>query len=237
MRCCVYVRNGFFVATFLAAMMVSHVALGGIIAYEIPSPVVGNQAFGNGLGHDFDVNATPILVTHLGVFDELANGITAGTTLGTQIWARNNNGTPVDPFDDSGGAMLASMTFTNADPGVLIGSQRFKPLPVPLLLSQGSYTVNSDGYNATDQNGNDGGVGSFPSIQNDGGGMITFVGAARFGAGVMQFPGSVDSGPTNRYGGPTFQFDPIPEPSSLLLALAGLLALAALGARQFRQTR
>src|SRR5438045_5684485 len=51
---------------------------GGVIAYQVPAGVVGNQADAGGIsfGMDFAVNSN-VIVSQLGVFDSSQNGLIA----------------------------------------------------------------------------------------------------------------------------------------------------------------
>ncbi|MCH8047252.1 MAG: PEP-CTERM sorting domain-containing protein [Planctomycetes bacterium] len=211
----------------------------GTIAYQIPAGTAGNQGFGTGLGHDFDVGGAPITITSLGVFDDASDGIGANVTLTAQLFER-------DAADNTIGTLVsgAHLTFTNADPGTLVGGHRLKALDTPITLpSGGIYSIVAYGFVAspvppadptTDQNGNAGdfAVQEFGTT-DDGGGAITFVGTARFGlGGVGTFPSRPDTGDVNRYGAGTFEFDVIPEPTTLVLAALGLCGLIACGRRR-----
>ena len=143
------------------------------------------------LGHDFDVHR-PITVTALGVFDSGADGLARDLT--AQIWTR-------------AGSLLASLTFTAADPGTLVGSDRFKPFPrrwscrpaitrsSPTAMAPASRTATREPADRSPAH----------KTLDDGGGLISFVGSSRAGdAGT--FPAWTDGGPVNRYGAGTFQF-------------------------------
>jgi hypothetical protein len=190
-----------------------------VIAYSNPA-VAGNQGYGLGLGLDFDVGAgSAIKVTRLGVYDDIVaglNGIAPGTTLNAQIYRRTSatTGVPVGPM----------ATFTNASPGVLVGSDRFVDV-VDFELGSGQYSIVAWGFNTNDQNGN----GAPFSALNTGGGLISFVGVSRFGNAVFTFPGTNDGGPANRYRAGTFEFEQVPEPSAMLL-WGGLGLAMAIGA-------
>src|SRR5439155_26997171 len=90
------------------------------IAYVVDAGTVGGQAVSAGLGMDFDV-LTNIAVTHLGVFDSGGDGVNGSALLTVQLFSRSGNA----------GTVLATTTFTVADPGALIGGSRFKPLTSP----------------------------------------------------------------------------------------------------------
>jgi hypothetical protein len=193
-------------------------------AYQPAAGLVGNQdAFGGSLGLDFDVNA-PINVTQLGVFDSGGDGL--GRSITAQLFRRNNNGTPNDPADDSDGGVLATLTFDPGDAGTLIDANRYKPLAQALTLEPGSYTMVASNYGAEEPNFNIGGGApeNSPVGTIDGSGLLSFVGAGRFGD-PNAFPTNVDGGPVNRYAAGTFIFEPVPEPASLGILTIGGAAL------------
>jgi hypothetical protein len=168
------------------------------LAYVVPAGTIGSQAFANGYGMDFDVR-TNIVISTLGVFDSGADGLT-NVTLTTQIYRRTGNS----------GTLLATLAFTQADPGTLLGGSRFKPLPTPLVLDPGTYTVVSYGYNAANPGGNVD-RDNKTWVTDDGGGLLAFVGASRFGnGGPGTFPATVDQGPADRYAAGTFEFRLVP---------------------------
>lgn len=170
------------------------------IAYVVPAGTVGSQAFANGYGMDFDVKSN-ILVTTFGVFDSAGDGLT-NVTLTTQIYRRTNNT----------GTVVATLAFTGTDPGTLIGGSRFKPLPTPLQLGPGAYTLVSYGYNAANPGANIGTGNTRTWSTDDGGGLIEFVGASRFGSGGPgTFPATIDAGPADRFGAGTFEFRTPPD--------------------------
>lgn len=200
-----FMRN--FCATLAVVVILSVYASAAralpVIAYDNPVSA-GNQNYGGSLGMDFDANL-PIVVTRLGVYDDGANGIAAGTTLNATIFRRT--GVAVGPV----------ATFTNVSPGTLVGGQRFIDV-VDYLLEPGQYSIVAWGYNNNDLNGN----GAPFSILNSNNGAISFVGTSRFGAAGL-FPATPDGGPANRYRAGTFEFFEVPEPSTF--ALWGCLGL------------
>lgn len=182
---------------------------GAVIAYQVAAGTPGTQNYGGSLGMDFVV-VQPLLVTQLGVFDDGANGLR--TTLTAQLWRRDDRGTPTAFGDDRGANLLAALTFTSADPGTLDGGSRFKPLPQPLALVPGSYTMVAYGYNDAERNGNTGtGSGSEALFTDTGGGAIRFVGVSRYGAAGV-FPTTADGGPEDRYAAGTFTYLPGADP-------------------------
>ena len=205
-------------------------AMAGFVAYNVDSGAVGTQEFGASLGLDFIVNE-PILVTQLGIFDSGSDGL--GRDITADLWSRNDGGTPDDFSDDAGIDKLATLLFTSNDPGTLVNGNRLKPLASSLVLSPGAYTIVGHGYGAGEPNGNTAGPADDEKAVNDGGGLITFVGDARFGdpATPGSFPGSKDGGPVNRYAAGTFEFQVVPEPATSVLALLAIFMLLGYGAR------
>lgn len=171
---------------------------GGLIAYFVPGATEGTQAYGSGLGMDFDVGDDPVSISALGVFDDSSDGISEGVTLTVSLWER-------DPLDEtlSLGQVGPAVEFTSAANGRLIGGSRFIDLDTPLFLPAGFRgTLMAYGFaEGTDRNGNANGFGAL----NNGGGLISFVGVSRFGlGGVGTYADTLDGGPENRYGAGTF---------------------------------
>lgn len=186
-------------------------------ALSRPTAVAGGQAYGGGLGIDFIVNGAGAVINSLGAFDSNGDGIlNSGIT--TQLWQRNNGGTPDDPTDDSG-TLITEDTFSAANPGSLEGSYRFKPIAGGLTLAAGDYSIVSFGYDAAEMNGNIT-LGGSP-YTDDGNGIISFVGRSRFGDTQGAFPVNADAYAA-QYMGPSFQFSAIPEPAAAVFA--GLFA-------------
>jgi hypothetical protein len=168
------------------------------IAYIVETNTVGSQALPNpyAIGMDFNV-LLPVIITHLGCFDSGSDGINISSTLTTQIFNRNG-ATPV---------VAVGTNFSSADPGTLIGGSRFKPLAVPIVLTNGSYSVVGYGYDGNNRNGNIGTGNAKTWITDDGGGRLAFVGGGRYGAvSPGGFPATTDGGPADRYAAGTFQF-------------------------------
>ncbi|MBT45552.1 MAG: hypothetical protein CL922_09090 [Deltaproteobacteria bacterium] len=190
-------------ALLLASALQSNAA----IAYGIPAGTAGTQAYNGALGNEFDVlSPAGISVTRLGVFDSNSDGLNSTITVGI--------------FDRATEQLVGtSLTFTGND-GSLEDGSRWITLVSPITLAAGFQgMVVAQGYDGAEQNGNVG-TGSTASPTDDGGGAISFVGGSRFGpGGVFAYPTNVDGGPANRYHAGNFDYDIIPEPSSLALLL------------------
>lgn len=185
------------------------------IAYDVPAPSTGNQTWTGDLGMDFNVNNT-IVVNALGVYDSGQDGIIGH--LYAEIFNR-----------DTALPVTSILSFTGTQ-GTPINGSRFQNLTTPVTLAPGSYSIVSWGYGSNDPNGNTSG-GPGTSTLNTGGGLISFVGSARYdGVGGGLYPTIIDGGPVNRYYAGTFDFVPLP-PSALLLG-SGLLGLGLLRFRK-----
>ena len=183
--------TGFLVASlFFAVTLRSNAA----IAYGVPANTAGTQAYDGALGNDFDVtNPEGILVTRLGVFDDLSDGLNSTITVGI--------------FDRTTATLVgSSLTFSGND-GSLEDGTRFADLTSPITLPAGFQgSIVAQGYNGAERNGNVG-TGSTAGTTDDGDGAISFVGGSRFGpGGVFAYPTSVDGGPANRYHAGNFDF-------------------------------
>lgn len=72
------------------------------------------------------------------------------------------------------------------------------------------------------------GVPPYPWTTNDGGGLLSFLGLGRYsgGGGIsISFPTNIDAGPANRYAAGTFAYAAVPEPSSIVMAVFGVISL------------
>ncbi len=176
------------------------------VAYNIAAGTVGAQAYAGSLGMDFDALRT-VQITELGCFDSGSNGLSRNITV--VLWSRNQNGTSGSTADDTPGSVLATLDFTTALPGTLVGGQRFKTLTTPVTLPAGSYTILAYNYSTGEPNGNS---ADFNTGTNTGGGALQFVGSSRYGVTAppaspgASWPGSPDGGPAARYGSGTFRF-------------------------------
>lgn len=171
-------------------------------AYSDATGGAGTQDFGGALGLDFTVNSD-VTLSQLGVFDNGADG--PSKPIYAEIWTRSGNT----------GSLVARMPFTPTSPGALTNGFLMKSLNKPLTLAPGDYSVVAHGLSAPDQLAN---VPSPPSITDDGGGLLTFVGSGRFGTTVGAFPGTPDGGPAARYHAGSFVFDAAAAPAAALPA-------------------
>ncbi len=168
------------------------------IAFEVPEGQAGNQAFGGSLGLEFNVTS-PIIVTRLGAFDDLSDGL--WREIQVRLYDRLN---PVEP--------LAIIDFFPDDPeteeredGELVGGSRFLPLAEPLELPAGFQgIIVASNYGAEERNGND--SATTPWAMNDGGGLLSFAGCQSiWGGDPFGYPDNLD-GPVNSYAAGTFEF-------------------------------
>ena len=167
----------------------------GVVAYGNLTGASGSSTFSFVYGHDFVADSS-ITVTHLGLFDSGADGLSR--TLKAELWTRSGNS----------GTRLVQLQFTAADPGTLLGSNRLKPLVTPLVLTPGDYTIVAHGYGSGEAAGNEGfgGPGSEFKTLDDAGGAISFVGS-RLGTTAGLFPTIEEAASVNYYSAGTFQFD------------------------------
>ena len=104
------------------------------------------------------------------------------------------------------------------------------PDPAP---TEAVIEVQGNGLCHTDLGFADGGVrpnhalplvlGEPTPIFNDGPGVISNIGVARYGTGSA-FPGTLDTGPENRYHAGSFTYSPNPEPGTIVLLSSALAA-------------
>ena len=168
----------------------SNIAYGNLVGASGTSPLRGPY------GHDFTVNST-ITVTQLGVFDSGADGLSRDLT--AELWTRSGNS----------GTLITDLEFTTPDPGVLIGSSRFKSLAVPQVLAPGDYAIVAHGYGSSERAGHQGFGGPTSAFKtlDDGGGAISFVGTSRSGTTLGSFPTIIEPGTVNYFSAGTFQFN------------------------------
>ena len=184
--------------------------LSAAIALTVPAGATLNQNHNGLLGMDFDVTGPDgIIVSRLGAFDSGQDGI-----LGT---------IKVGIVDRATGLVVGETLSFSGDAGDVVDGSRFLALTTPLVLPNGFQgSITAQGYG---QEGN--GNGQVSTI-DDGNGLITFVGGARWGGDdPLTLAPNADGGPANRYFAGTFDYRAVPEPGSLalLLGAVGLLGL------------
>jgi hypothetical protein len=168
---------------------------------------------------DFDVQHS-IVISELGVFDSGSDGLAVPLT--ARLYNRDTQ------------TQVASLSFAAGQTGTLIDGSRFMPLASPVLLPAGFHgTIVAEGYGPAEPDGNSF-VQPVTWTGNDGGGLIQFVGAGRFGLTPGTFPTNIDGGPANRYAAGTFMFDAVQTiVSGPATALAGQTYTLNLGLTQF----
>ena len=156
------------------------------------------------LGLDFNVVSSPILVSALGVFDANGDGFSAGITIAVAIFNRSTQAVVAGP-----------LTFTHANPGTLVGGDRFQSLSPAVTLPVGTYSVVAVGFGSLDLNGNSTILGYTASTENSGS-LITFVGSGRYDSNTtLDFPAIVPSpNPPNVFLAGTFKFSAVPSAGS-----------------------
>jgi len=186
---------------------------------------MGNQDWGGNLGLDFNVNSA-ITVTQLGAFDSGQDGFVGAITVG--LFERLPG--TADPSSDHTGTLLASVAISGSE-GTLSGNYRFLPLLSPLTLAPGFYDITAVGFSGSDPNLNEN-AGSVLINTNTGGGLISFVGSGRYDKnGTLDYPSETTdqqgyNTSSHVFGGGSFLFVAVPEPSSLAIAgLSGAILL------------
>jgi len=185
--------------------------LNAAIALTVPAGATQNQRHNGLLGMDFDVTGPDgIIVSRLGAFDSGQDGILGTINVGI--------------VDRSTGLVVGEVLTFSGDAGDVVDGSRFLNLSTPITLANGFQgSITAQGYG---QEGN-GNFTDFSAI-DDGGGLINFVGGARWGGDVaISLAPNADGGPANRYYAGTFDYQAVPEPGSLalLLGAVGLLGL------------
>jgi len=185
--------------------------LSAAIALTVPAGATFNQQHNGLLGMDFDVTGPDgIIVSRLGAFDSGQDGILGTINVGI--------------VDRATGLVVGEVLTFSGDAGDVVDGSRFLNLSTPITLANGFQgSITAQGYG---QEGN-GNFTDFSAI-DDGGGLINFVGGARWGGDVaISLAPNADGGPANRYYAGTFDYQAVPEPGSLalLLGAVGLLGL------------
>ncbi len=224
-------------ACFVAiAVFATSAAADPVITHDVFESTITTGTQGNGkgrqtvrdfsLGLDFEVTFPHITITRLGVWDDNGNGLLSPHSL--MIYDLADLSAPLAQIDTLPGT------------GVLVDGYRYFDLLEPLTLEQSTKFSMVVYYPAgnLDSNGNSGptppSLGEpTPIFIGDGFGLLLNIGLARYGNG-FGFPGTLDTGPANRYHSGTFSYSPNPEPGTMIL-LSG--ALAAAGAWRRRRAR
>jgi hypothetical protein len=111
-----------------------------------PDGATGGTNYSGRLGTDF-ILERELELTHLGVFDHAGDGIKG--TLTVRLHRINDQGTPATN-DDTSAEVLASDSFTAANPGTLDGGTRYRALAAPLALAPGRYLLETWGWAGAD---------------------------------------------------------------------------------------
>lgn len=199
------------------------------IAFDstINTTASAGSIFSNGVGHVFQVNTATVpvgqsvVVSQLGIEGYFGGSATA-EGLVIRLWDTANSTTP-----------LASYTFTPSDSFTVVdyahGSydgRRYLGTIAPITLNSGStYVIAAYGF---------GGAGAGERSYIGGGSgapvqavasQITFL-QERYSTTANTMPATNDgTSGILKYGGPTFTFDVVPEPSIALLGGLGVLTL------------
>lgn len=186
------------------------------------APVIGFSG-GTGIntgsliaGYEFSVSS-PLEVTAMGWIDVGGNGL-ASTGHQVALWT-------------TGGALLANISIPQGTVATLDNGFRMVPLVSPVLLSAGNYVI--DGINGPVVGGDfaQAGTAASPMAVSSNDAAISYIGPrAGFGAFPFLPAGNNNAGVLTGYIGPNFSVqpvsaqNPVPEPSTLGLAAAGLAA-------------
>ncbi len=212
-------------AVAVAALMSVVPVFADTLAYSDPSGQ-GKQNWPGNLALTFQVNTT-ITVSQLGVFN--ANGTNALTDPGKITVGIYN----------SSGVLLTSAVFSSGNIYATSNSDLLQSI-TPIVLTAGIYEVDAVGFGNANNNGNlNTGSSTGPTL-NDGGGALTFLGAAWDSSTTLDDPTTCptcQSGPAikQQFDAGTFSFAvaPAPEPSGLVMLGTGLLSVATMARRRF----
>ena len=148
----------------------------------------GSTNYAGWLGTDFVV-VEPIEITGLSAFDSAGDGFAGNIVV--RLHSLDDAGTPDVHGDDTSTGVIATLTFTSAEPGELDGSKRRLPLPSPVLLLPGRYSIESKGWD---------GANSYESSENfilPQVSSVVFPGTSRYSTLATSIPGTRVS--DNRY--------------------------------------
>jgi hypothetical protein len=194
--------------------------------YDSETGDSGNQGWLGNLSEIFTVNS-PITVSELGVFDNGSSTLNEPLTVG------------IANFTNSGVVPVVSYTFAAGTYSNVQGNDVFYLLPTPVVLTPGTYEVDSVGWGPSQLNGNTncnglpvgaygctGSPSSGTSLDSLGG-AITFNGGAYDDtSGGLDYPAGITQLPANSLSVGTFA---VPEggASPLYLLLAGAACFGA----------
>ena len=160
-------------AVAVSALMSVAPAFADTLAYADPSGQ-GTQNWAGNLALTFQVNTT-ITVDQLGVFN--ANGTNALTNPGHITVGIYNNS----------GVLLTSVVFSSGNIYATSNSDLLQSI-TPIVLTAGIYQVDAVGFGNSNNNGNlNTGSSAGPTL-NDGGGALTFLGAAYDSSTTLDHP-------------------------------------------------
>ncbi len=164
----------------------------------------GNQNFVGELGLEFRVNAaTGIMITQLGAFDHLGNGIRGTQNGGVRVAIYSKSTRTIVPGLDAVIAGQADQYSHNF---------RLKEID-PVRLPAGEYVLVAKGYNLEELNGNANINGAQYPAGDNGAGSISFLNTAYWGSNELQgfgFPAfSGDAGKPVPYLAGTFLYNPV----------------------------
>ena len=192
-----------------------HTALAdAVVSFDTAGSGLNDSVPGRSHGWEFTVNS-PVTVTHLGFFDELADGLLQAHEVGI--------------FNIGGGAPLRLSVLNAGGGDPLLDDFRYLPIvPLPLVVGN-TYVIAAHYLNDIDAlvtNAAALAVDPAITIQD-----YRFTPAAGLPGTVnLAYPGLIVNIPPLHRFGPNFQF--VPEPSTLAVAAVGFLGLAAFGWRR-----
>lgn len=199
----------------IGAVAVASSSFAGVLTNSVGT--VANQAWTGSLGLDFNVGASPLLVTGLGAFDGGLDGFMPGTSITVSIYDRVSQ------------TIIGSSAVFTGSGDALVDAWREKAVTPFILAAGGQYSVVAVGFNGIDGNYNTSSTSD--ASTNSAPGLLTFVGTSRYSYGTA-YPEILDQA-TIRYGAGNLSVQAVPEPSTL----AGLAGVALVALRRRRARR